>query len=77
MHIMKIGRGIKFEWYICAYFKNPSRYSDKIFQNLKRGAVAWDQLFSVHFFVRNMGKIVPPPNKNGVFLNRQKSFLPC
>ena len=53
--------------HICAYFKNPTRYSDKLFQNLKRGAFSWDQLFSVHFFVRNTGKIVPPPNKNSIF----------
>ena len=61
----------------CAYFKKPRRYSDKLFQNLKRGAVSWDQLFWVNFFVRNMRKIVPPLNKNSVFLNRQKQFLPC
>ena len=53
--------------HICAYFKNPTRYSDKLFQNLKRGAVFLDQLFSVYFFVRNTEKIVPPPNKNSVF----------
>ena len=52
---------------ICAYFKNPTPYSDKLFQNLKRGTVSCDQLFSVHFFVRNIGKIVPPSNKNCAF----------
>ena len=31
----------------------------ELIQNLKRGLVSWDQLFSVHCFVRNMGKIVP------------------
>ena len=33
---------------VCAYFKNPTRYSDKLFQNLKKGAVSRDQFFSVH-----------------------------
>ena len=52
---------------LCAYFKNPTRYSDKLCQNLKRGAVSWGQLFSVHFFVRNIRKIVPQRNENSVF----------
>ena len=40
----------------CAYFKNTTRYSDKLFQNLKRRAVSWDQLFSVHFFCQKYEK---------------------
>ena len=43
------------------------------FQNLKRGSVSWDQLFSVHFFISNMGKIVPLPNKNSVFFLNDKN----
>ena len=39
----------------------------KLFPNFKIGAGSSDQLFSVHFFVRNMEKIVPPTKKNGVF----------
>ena len=58
---------IAMDVYVHVYFNNPTRYSDKLFQNLKRGTISWDQLFSVHFFVRNMGKVVPPPNKNSVF----------
>ena len=56
-------------------FKNPTHYSDKLFQNLKRGAISWDQLFSVHFFVRNTGKVVPPPNKNSVFFKPTKTVF--
>ena len=60
---------------IRAYFKNPTPYSDKHFQILKRGAVSWNELFSVNFCVRNMGKIVPPPNKNGVFFKSTKTVF--
>ena len=49
---------------LCAYSKNPMCYSDRLFQNFKIGAHSWDQLFSVHFFVRNMRKVVPLPKKN-------------
>ena len=38
---------------------------------------AWDQLFSVHFFVKNMGKIVPQLNKKSVFKTEKiLKFLP-
>ena len=60
---------------MCIFQKSCARYSDKLFQNLKRGAVSWDQLFSVHFFVRNMGKIVPPPNKNSDFFKSTKTVF--
>ena len=69
---------LQFSMSIYAYVKNPTSYSDKIFQNLKRGTVFWDQLFSVQSFVRNMGKIVAQLKNNSVFfLNPQKLFSLC
>ena len=52
---------------IHAYFKNRTRISVEFSQNFKIGAPSWDQLFPIPFFVKNMGKVVPPPNENGVF----------
>ena len=45
-------------------FQKPNSYSNKLLRNFKRGAGSSDQNFLVHFCVRNMGKIVPPPKKN-------------
>ena len=42
-------------------------------QNVKRGAHLWDQLFSVYFFVTNMGQIVPYLNKNRIFQKSTKT----
>ena len=61
--------------YMCMIQKSYALFG-LILQNLKRGAHSRDQLFLVHFFVRNMGKIVPQLKKSA-FLNRQKHVLPC
>ena len=59
---------------ICADFKNATRYLDKIFQNFKIGEHSWDLFFSLHFFVRNMGKLVPLPIKMVFFLIDKNRF---
>ena len=52
---------------ICAKPKNRMRNSVLFLLKCKKRAHLWDQLFSVHFLVRNMAKIVPRQNKNRVF----------
>ena len=48
----------------------------RFWKNVKRGARSWDQLFPVHFLVRNMGKIVPHQNKNRLFGKSTKTGFP-
>ena len=62
---------------ICAYFKNRTGISAEFRANFKIGAHLWDQLFSVNFFDKKMGKIVPQLKKIVFFLNRQKHVLLC
>ena len=45
----------------------------RFFSNVKWGAHLWDQLFPVHFLVRNVEKIVPHQNKNRVFGKSSKT----
>ena len=47
---------------MCAYFKNPTGYADKLFQKFKVRAKSWNL-----FFVTNMEKTVPLPPKKMVF----------
>ena len=77
-YTMRVKLIVSLEEYRIIPHKNwYSKYNMCIIKKSYIGAHSWVQLLSVHFFVRNMGKIVPPPNKNGVFLDQRKPFLPC
>ena len=56
---------ISWAWiYVCKFKKIISVILSRFCQNVKRGSLLWNQIFSVHFFVTNMRKIVSATWKN-------------
>ena len=60
---------------MCIFQKSYALLGQTFSKFKKRGSFLGPTFFGTFFFVRNTGKIVPPPNKNSVFFKSTKTVF--